>query len=65
MELARQFVPLTLHTALESDGAEALPLSSRYEDVETPTQILNKFDAISYDKGKSDSEKNCQCSRPH
>lgn len=55
MELERQFVPLSLHKAFEADGPEASPLSSEYEDVDSPTEVLNKFDYISYDKGNCDS----------
>lgn len=51
MEMGRQFVPQCLHKAFESDGPESLPLSSDYDDVDSPAEVLNKFDVISYNKG--------------
>lgn len=52
MELERQFLPLCLHTALEADGMESLPLSSLPEDVQSPDDDFDKFDAIAYEKGE-------------
>lgn len=51
MDLERQFVPLVLHAALKSDGAGAFPMSSPEDEINTPSESMNKFDAISYDKG--------------
>ena len=50
-ELSKQFVVEQLQVALESDSYEwSLPLSS---DVQTPSEIDNRFDDISYDKGST------------
>lgn len=53
MELGRQFILDNVHVAFESDGAEAPPMSSPYEDVNSPTEALSKFDGISYNKGSN------------
>lgn len=51
MNLERQFVPTTLHDALESDEISSNPLSSKDDDVVTPPQIDGKFNDVSYNKG--------------
>lgn len=57
MDLERQFVPQCLHIGLELDGPEALPLSSQFDDVNAPSDVLNKFnDVSSYMKGKNYNE---------
>lgn len=54
MELERQFVPQSLQEALELDGPDELPLSSQFDDVNAPYDVLNKFnDLLSYKKGKN------------
>lgn len=51
MEVARQFVPKILQKAFESDDTQAKPLSSPYDDIQTPTDANDKFDDISHSKG--------------
>lgn len=53
MELERQFVPQCLQEALELDGPDELPLSNRYEDINSPFDVIRKFNgALTYYKGK-------------
>lgn len=51
MELIRQFVPLTLHVALDADDLALNPLSNEIEEIYIPDDIDAKFDDISYKKG--------------
>lgn len=51
MQLERQFVPTTLHEALEEDEILSHPLSNKNDDILSPRQIESRFDDISYSKG--------------
>lgn len=51
-EMARQFIPLNIHRALEADSSEALPLSSPEYTINKPVDDISKFDDISFNKGE-------------
>lgn len=52
MEFEKQFLPHSVHRALELDGPDVLPLTSPYEVVNTPSDILSQFNDVSMEKGK-------------
>lgn len=52
MELGRQFIATTLSTSLDEDWTMSNPLSNKIDEIYTPEDINNKFDDISYGKGK-------------
>lgn len=53
MEFEKQFVSQVLHRALELDGPEVIPLTGQFEDINTPAQVLEQFNDITFVKGKN------------